>query len=116
MSGQNIHQNSAQGKWFELSLAEQMGNIGSEVGRARLNQSKDKTRFWSAAARALDLLYLTLADKRWNKWRKIEIARAAEVFGDAVLGGKKYNSDLESLERYFSRFALLAMAQKFAKN
>lgn len=109
MSGQILHQKLAQGKWFDLALAQQLGNIGSEVGRARLSCGKDEAKFWNAAARALDLFYLTLSDKRWSKWRKKEICRACETFCDAALGGEKYNSDLESLDRYFTRFALLAV-------
>jgi hypothetical protein len=105
-----MHQNLAQGKWFELSLAQQLGNIGSEVGRARLNRSKNDARFWSAVARALDLFYLTLSDKRWSAWRKKEISRSVEIFCDAVLGGKQYGGDLESLDRYFTQFAFLAMS------
>jgi hypothetical protein len=109
MNNQFFHRNLARGRWFELSLAQQMGNIGSEVGRARLACDKDEPKFWSAVGRALDLFYLTLSDKRWSAWRKKEICRACEIFCDAVLGGKKYKSDLESLDRYFTRFALLAV-------
>jgi hypothetical protein len=109
MDGAILHKNLAAGRWYELSLAEQLGNIGSEVSRARLSQGKDETRFWGAVMRGLELFNLTLADKRWNAGRKKEIARAYEVFCDAVLGGKVYNSDLESLDRYFTYFALLAM-------
>lgn len=108
MNGQFLHQNLAQGRWFELSLAQQLGNIGSEVGRMRLSRDKDEAKFWGAAARALDLFYLTLSDNRWSAWRKKEICRACEVFCDAVLGGEKYESDMESLDRYFTHFALLA--------
>jgi hypothetical protein len=106
-----LHQNLAQGRWFEMTLADQLGNIGSEVGRARLSQGKDEVRFWAAVTRGIELFNLTLADKRWGPRRK-EIARAYEVFCDAVLGGKVYNSDLESLDRYFSNFAMLAMTNK----
>lgn len=94
-----------------MSLAEQMGNIGGEVSRARLSQGKDGERFWGAVARGLELFNLTLADKRWGERRK-EIACAYEVFCDAVLGGKEYDSDLESLDRYFTYFALSAMRQR----
>jgi len=80
MSGQFLHQNLARGRWFELSLAQQLGNIGSEVGRARRSCGNDEAKFWNAAARALDLFYLTLSDKRWSKWRKKEICRACENF------------------------------------
>ena len=111
MSGSILHKNLAAGRWFELTLAEQMGNIGSEVSRARLSQEKDESQFWGAVTRGLELFNLTLADKRWGKRRK-EIARACEVFCDAVLGGKVYDSDLESLDRYFTNFALLAMSKR----
>lgn len=106
-----FHQNLAAGRWYELTLAEQMGNIGSEVSRARKAQGNDEPKFWGAVTRGLELLSLTLADRRWGERRK-EIARAYEVFCDAVLGGKVYNSDLESLDRYFTNFALLAMSKR----
>jgi len=80
MSGQFLHQNLARGRWFELSLAQQLGNIGSEVGRARLSRGKDEAKFWDAAARALDLFYLTLSDKRWSAWRKKKFVALAKLF------------------------------------
>ena len=106
--GEFLHKNLAAGRWFELTLAQQLGNIGSEVSRARLSQGKNEERFWGAVTRGLELFNLTLADKRWGERRK-EIARAYEVFCDAILGGEVYDSDLESLDRYFTNFALLAM-------
>lgn len=100
-----FHKELAEGKWFTLSLAEQLGNIGSEVGRARAWQGKDGKLFQEAVDRALELFDLTLADSRW-KGRFREVARAREVFCDAVLGGKEYNSSLEDLDRYFLPFAV----------
>jgi hypothetical protein len=111
MNERILHKNLAAGRWYELSLAEQMDNIGSEVGRAAKTQNKDEARFWNAVVRAQELFFLTLADKHWGERRK-EIARAYEVFCDAVLGGKVYGSDLESLDRYFIYFALSAMRQR----
>ena len=96
-----------QEKWFKMSLAEQMGNIGSEVGRAAKSQNQNLERFWDTVERALELFNLTLADKRWHG-RLYEIGRAKEVFCDAVLGGKEYKSFLPDLERYFMQFAFLA--------
>lgn len=109
--GKALHKNLSAGRWFELTLAEQLGNIGSEVSRARKSQGKDEDRFWNAVIRCQELFYLTLADKRWGERRK-EIARAYEVFCDAVLGGQVYNSDFESLDRYFTNFDLLAAKTK----
>ena len=94
-------------RWFTLSLAEQLGNIGSEVGRARTWQSRDEKSFWSAVTRALELFDLTQEDHRWQR-RRSELDRARELFADAVLGGKEYHSTLSDLEAYFMQFALLA--------
>ncbi len=94
-------------RWFTLSLAEQLGNIGSEVGRANKWNGKDDKSFWGAVQRACELFDLTQADERWNRKRK-ELDRARESFADAVLGGKEYQSTLPDLEKYFMQFALLA--------
>lgn len=114
------HKDLAAGGWFKLSLAEQMGNIGSEVWRALRSEGKadsirspqDNERFWSAVERALELFDLTLEDPRWHG-RRQEIARAREVFCDAVYGGKLYKSSLKSLTRYFDQFAFAAANKKF---
>ena len=101
------HQSLAGGKWFQLSLCSQMGNIGSEIGRAKRWKGKDPTLFESAVFRAIELLDLTLSDQRWKNRNK-EIARAKEVVCDAYLEGKEYNSTFESLEKYFYHFAFAA--------
>ena len=107
MKVQILHNNLADGRWAELSLFEQLGNIGSEVGRARKNQNRDEKLFLGAVDRALELFDLTLADSRW-RGRRYEIARAREVFCDAINGGDEYQSSLGSLENYFTSFAIAA--------
>lgn len=102
-----LHQKSAEGKWFGLSLCEQLGNIGSEVHRALRWQDKDRDNFEAAVNRTLELFELTLKDPRWRK-RLREIARARELFCDAITGGKEYKSSLTDLDRYFFHFALCA--------
>lgn len=90
-----------------LSLAEQLGNIGSEVGRARSWQGRDENSFWAAVTRALELIDLTREDRRWIK-RRFELDRIRETFADAVLGGVEYQCTLAGLEDYFMHFALYA--------
>jgi hypothetical protein len=102
-----VHRNLASGGWQKLSLAEQLGNIGSEVGRARRWIDKDQKLYNGAILRALELFDLTLADSRW-KGRLREIARLREVFCDAITGGKEYKSTLKDLERYLFYFAFLS--------
>ena len=109
---QVTHKNLAQGRWFKLSLAEQLGNIGGEIARARIWKDKDENIFKKAVDRGLELFDLTLSDIRW-KGRLFEIARAREVFCDAVFGGKEYQSSLESLDKYFNSFAYLARRHAF---
>ena len=59
-----------------MSLPEQMGNIGSEVGRTVKWMNKNNELFRSAAARALELMDLTITDPRWRGRRLRELARA----------------------------------------
>lgn len=106
MSG-NIHKNLAEGRWFQIPLADQLGNIGSEISRAGKQQGKDEDLFWAAVERAMELFDLTISDKRWSK-RLMEIGRARDVFADAILGGKEYHSSFENIQPYFDQFALVA--------
>jgi len=104
----NFHKDLAAGRWYELSFAQQLGNIGSEISRAKLSLNKEEDRFWGAVARGQELFFLTLSDRRWSKSRKRELNRAYEIFCDAVLGGNAYGSDLASVDMYFTYFAILA--------
>lgn len=101
------HKELAAGRWLTLSLAEQLGNIGSEVLRTSRQKDKDEKSFRQAVERVLELFDLTLSDPRW-KGRRLEVARAREVFCDAVYGGALYKSSLNDLVRYFDNFAFAA--------
>jgi hypothetical protein len=101
------HRDLAAGRWGQLSLAEQLGNVGSEVGRILRWRDRDDRLMSSAFDRALELLDLTLADSRW-RGRLREIARVRELLCDAVAGGRDYATTLEDLDRYFLAFAMAA--------
>ena len=98
------HKEAAEGRWFKLSLMEQMANIGSEVIRA-INWRKKGNKEYSKMAfeRALELFDLTLMDPK-NKHRLREIARARELFADFLAGENIYHSSDEGWERYFYTF------------
>lgn len=105
------HKTLESGRWQELTLKEQMGNIGSEVSRAVRWKGKDEKLYGGAVERALELLDFTLRDSRWRQ-RLREIARVRELICDAVFGRGEYHTSLEDLDRYFYYFALAARAQK----
>jgi len=62
-----MHKNLAAGRWFELSLTEQLANIGSEYNRAAAAKRKgNEERYQNACDRTLELCELTLDDQRWR--------------------------------------------------
>ncbi len=104
-----IHDQLASGRWYSLSLVEQLANVGSDVARAARWYGKDQQRCEQAFDRSIELLDLTIADKRW-KGRLKELTRARKLLCDAMSGGNTYGSDLASLDRYFFHFAMAARA------
>ena len=104
------HKELASGRWVQFTLAEQLGNIGSEINRA-INAKGNKNRFDGAILRAFELFDLTIQDPRW-KSRLKELTRARDVLRDALLGGHEYGSTLEDLNKYFYYFALSARLSK----
>ena len=106
------HNKDLEGKWFKLSIEEQMGNIGSEVGRTRNWQGKDAKLFLGSMERALELMDLTIEDERWkNMGRRREVAEARELFCFAAMGDNEYKTSLEDLDNYFLQFALAARSK-----
>ena len=106
-----IHAGLAAGRWRELSLIEQLGNLGSEVGRMARWQGRNEERFLSAYTRALELFDLTIRDERW-RGRLKELTRARTVLHDACQGGIEHGSTLEGLEAYFMKFAVAARLKR----
>ena len=107
------HRDLAAGRWWRLSLAEQLGNIGSEVSRAERWKTRNPEMSRGALFRALELFDLTLGDsrRRASRARLREIARAREVVVDYFFGSNQYRSSGASLLKYFDAFALLARRQ-----
>jgi hypothetical protein len=96
-------------RWRSFSILEQMGNIGSEVGRTiRAHASGNTARFDGALARALELFDLTAADQRWAGARRREILRAREEFCRLFFDSAVDAQSAPGLERYFLHFAAAA--------
>ena len=106
------HQELALGRWNELSLLEQMANVGSEIERALKWKSKNNPEYcMSAFERALELLDMTL-DSCKRKAHLKEIARTREVLVDFFFGSNYFVSSGDSLRAYFLQFACAARKNK----
>jgi hypothetical protein len=105
-----LHKDSAAERWWKISLYEQMGNIGSEVGRAIRWKTRNPKIAQGAFERALELMDFTLADPRHKQSvaRMREFARTREVLVDYLSGSNEYQSTGDSLLRYFDAFAVAA--------
>ena len=98
------HRKLASGRWAKLTFFEQMAHIGSEVERA-ISWRNKKNDLYSQKAfnRALELLFLTIADRR-NKKRLKELTRLYEVLVDYFFGRNQYSSSDELWQKYFYAF------------
>jgi hypothetical protein len=106
-----LHPDLSADRWGTMTLAEQLGNAGADVGRAiRARESGNESRLASALARALAQLDLTLADPRWAGHRRREIARAREVVCDFLAGDNVYGSTPALTEAWFMAYAAQARA------
>ncbi|PJE65332.1 hypothetical protein COU91_02170 [Candidatus Saccharibacteria bacterium CG10_big_fil_rev_8_21_14_0_10_47_8] len=92
-------------KWTTLSIFNQMGNIGSEVGRSFSYLKKnDKEMAEAALARAIDLFDATTGSSKLTAARRKEILRAKEEYLRAFFE----NTDRPGIENYFMQFAIAA--------
>lgn len=102
------HKDLAAGRWHQLSLTEQMANIGSELERALNWRAKNNADYSQRAfERALELIDLTL-ERAKGYARLRELARVREAMVDYFCGTNEYESTETSWRRYFSPFAYAA--------
>ena len=108
------HRDLAAGRWWALSLSEQLAHVGSEISRATRWTSRNPDLARRAFWRALELLDLTLADPRLlaSRPRLREIARAREVVADFFAGSNQYGSTAASLQKYFDAYAIAVRAAR----
>ncbi len=107
-----IHKNLADGRWFELSLTEQLANIGTDVESTIRWKQKGNLEYSRAAFdRALDLIYLTVEDPK-NRGRLKEILRTREALIDHFVYDNEYNTTDEQWQKYFYQFNYAAAREK----
>ena len=107
-----IHKALAGGRWLELSLVEQMANIGCDIDRAiRWKNKADLENSTKAFERALELLYFTIADKK-NRRQLRELCRVKYAVADYFVGENSFGFTDESLHRYFFNFNYMAALRR----
>src|ERR1035437_3730672 len=102
-------------RWAKMDILNQMGNIGSEVGRAIAAKKRhDEVRFNSALARALDLFDATTESLILQKSpRSKEVLRAKDQFL-SLFFEDKLEKDGPAIEKYFMQYATAARIQHLA--
>lgn len=104
----NIFHKELMTRWNQLSIFEQMANIGAEVGRAiNWRNKKNKEMSKNALYRALELIDFTVDDKKNINSLK-EILRMRELLVDYFIGNNIYHSTNQSWEKYFYPFNFAA--------
>jgi hypothetical protein len=98
-----FHKELTKEKWQSLSIFEQMANIGAEIGRTENWKVKDKDLSMSAFYRGLELLDLTISDKKNNKKLK-ELCRLREMLVDYFIYDNIYASSGKEWSNYFFAF------------
>ena len=102
------HMGLANGRWGELPLNLQLGNIGSEVSRALKWQTRHNEKLMNGAIdRALELFDFSIKTNVYNAARLREICRAREEFCDYFFGGNSFHTQPEVMQRYYDQFVTL---------
>lgn len=107
-----IHKTLLPDRWFELSLVEQLANVGSDIERTIQWRKKGNLEYSQQAfERALELIDLTVADPK-NKKRLKEVLRVREALVDFFVYDNEYNSTDESWQKYFFAFNYAAALER----
>lgn len=107
-----IHKELAGGRWNELSIIEQMANVGCDIERTINWRNKGNlVDSHNAFERALELLQFTIADPK-NKKRLKELCRLKEALIDYFVYDNEYCSTDEAWQNYFFNFNYMYALQK----
>ena len=98
-----FHKELTKEKWESVSFFAQMSNIGAEIGRTINWRNKDKKISESAFYRGLELLDLTIADRK-NRNKLKELCRLKEILADYFCFNNVYKSNDMQLNNYFYVF------------
>lgn len=90
----------------QLTLPQQMANIGSEAFRMLQARRRGQTQHLrDATQRVLDLYYYTQVSPSIPSYRKKEIGRSKEVLLDYIFGNNIYRFTSKKIMNYYDFFA-----------
>jgi hypothetical protein len=99
--------------WHQMTLAEQLGNIGSDYERALRWKTKGNQKMVDGAlTRILEQVDLSLSDPRWIGPRRREIARLRDEVCREIMADGKNTTSAQQMQRYFMSFAIADRRQK----
>lgn len=102
------HKYLARGRWAEMTISEQLANVGSEISRALNWQKKNRKNYCSkAVVRALELISMSI-DSVTVKSHIKELTRLREVIIDYFYCDNEYGTSAAMLEKYFYHFNVAA--------
>lgn len=99
-----LHQDLTKEKWQSLSFFYQMANIGAEIGRTVQWKEKDKDKSKACFGRGLELLDLTIEDKKNRIGKLKELCILREVLVDYFVSGNSHHSNDKAWNDYFYTF------------
>lgn len=101
------------GRWFKLSLMEQLANVGTDIERAiQWKNRGDMEESKRAFDRALELLDFTIADKKNRGACLKEMCRTREALIDHFVYANEYGTSDECWQQYFYDFNYAAAVQR----
>jgi len=112
-----FHKELTKEKWQAGSFVSQMANIGAEIGRTMSWRTKDVNISSAAFDRGLELLELTITDKK-NKDHLKELCNLREVLVDYFYFNNSHGKTDEEWNAYFEHFtyqAALEREKKYSK-
>jgi hypothetical protein len=96
-------------KWSQMTLIQQLGNIGSEFSRTvSWKQKPNFGDFRKPFYRGLEYLDLSINDPKNSGARRKELCRVREALVDWHYGSRLYHTTDSDWSSYFNCFAIAA--------
>lgn len=107
-----LHQDLTKEKWQSQSFFYQMAGIGTEIGRTIQWKERDPIKSLASFERGLELLDLTIEDKKNHDGKLKELCVLREVLIDYFVNGDAHGSNDQSWENYFYGFNYAAALER----